>query len=446
MSKTPFRRMTRQLLCGSVAVAGCSLAAPAAEVGTPDPTHREAGPKDFLIGSPLYDATGGPLMRLLDTTSAGRALRDAGFVVGGHVQGGYTYYPQRSANDVIFGRVFDDAYGNAPQLDQIGLSLTRLAARDRFDLGGRVEVLYGYDTFRFHSNGLDAYGGNCGDEDDSARNPEGAAHKPRNQFDLTQAYLDLNVDVGTGLLVRAGKFVTPLGYETIDPTTTPFYSRSYLFGFAKPFTHTGVLLNYRPAAAWDVWGGVVRGWDQSIDDNNGSVSALGRVDWRPNDRLDLRAGAIVGREGTDCGCDECDGDNGSRLLVDLVATYKVTDALGIGAEALYGRSGSADETGGSAEWYGAAGYASYAVSRAVRVNARLEYFRDTDGTRLLTGSDLEVASATVGLTVSPFATGTYLSGLAIQPEVRYDHATTPEFDGGTRKNQVTFGVGVLYAF
>lgn len=411
--------------------------APSTEIAAGDaqPAPYRPGPSDFLLDPAVGDRL---LMQLLGPDSP---LAQAGVQVGGHIQGGYTFNPQRSADDTIFGRVFDDGYGNSPQIDQIALSASRRVARDRWDLGGKVELIYGYDTFRLHANGLDFYGG-C---DEDLVSPERAPHDPRNQFDLTQAYLDLNVPVGNGLLVRAGKFVTPIGYETIDPTTTPFYSRSYLFGFAKPFTHTGILLNYPLDESWSVWGGAVRGWDQALKDNNDSWSLLGRVDWRATERLFLSLSGIFGREADGDGCCCC-GEDSSRLLVDLIASYAVSDRLGLGLEVLYGRSGGADSTGGAAEWFGFAGYASYLISPAVTANARLEWFRDADGVRLLTGSNLELTSITLGLAVRPFGGHRYLSPLTVQPEIRYDHATAPEFDGGTRHNQLTLGVGVLFAF
>jgi len=404
------------------------------------------GASDFLLVPPSHDTlprepADSLLMRLLGGNDPDSSLHRSGLVLSGHAQGGYTYNPNRSSGDVNFGRVFDDSYADAPQIDQLALSVHRRAARDRFDVGGRVEVLWGYDTFRFHSNGLDAYGG-CNEDAD---NPDTAARDPRNQFDLTQAYLDLNFEVGTGLLLRVGKFVTPLGYETIDPTTTPFYSRSYLFGFAKPFTHTGVLLNYRLDDHWEAWGGVVRGWDQSLKDTNGSVSFLGRLDWRPDPRWNVRLGVITGHEGTECDCG-CPGNDANRTLVDLIITHAVTDRFGLGVEALYGRGAKSDENNRSAEWYGVAAYASYKLTGSVRLNARGEWFRDQNGTRLETGSDIDVMSATLGLSITPFSSSTALNGLTIQPEIRYDHATTPEFDGGTSRDQVTLGIGVLYSF
>ena len=52
---------------------------------------------------------------------------------------------------------------------------------------------------------------------------------PEYQFDITQAYIDVNVPMGNGLIIRTGKFVSLMGYETIDPRGNPFYSHSYLF-------------------------------------------------------------------------------------------------------------------------------------------------------------------------------------------------------------------------
>ena len=44
-----------------------------------------------------------------------------------------------------------------------------------------------------------------------------------------------------GIDLKVGQYPTPLGYETIDPSTNPFYSHSYIFQFGLPFKHTGAL-------------------------------------------------------------------------------------------------------------------------------------------------------------------------------------------------------------
>lgn len=387
----------------------------------------------------------GPLMNALDKIGMADGLKGLRVEVNGLAEVGYTYNPDHDTGDDIFGRVFDDEHGDHVQLDQIDLAVERRVRRlsGRWDAGGGLEVVYGYDTFRFHAGGLDFYS-DCDDDEDP--NTADDHTDPLLQFDLLQAYADVNVPVGRGLIVRAGKFVTPLGYETIDPATSPLYSRSYLFGFGKPFTHTGVLANYRLNDSWQMWGGVVRGWDQALEDDNDVVSYVGRIDYAAGSRFEMHFGLIAGPESDNCDCDCPTNNNRYRTLVDLTAGYAVNDRLRLGAEALYGHDGAADNNANAANWYGVAGYLAYRLDKRVTLNGRIEGFYDGDGTRLQTGEDLSLYSATVGLTVVPFPSRAIGSHLRIRPELRYDRADAPEFDGGTEKDQVTAGVDVLFTF
>ena len=88
----------------------------------------------------------------------------------------------------------------------------------QFDVGGRVELLYGGDARFIHSNGIL-------DSQDFFRGPE-------LQFDVPQVYVDVAVPLGNGVRVRAGKF---LFFKQIDPNASVFYSHSYTFGAALPF-------------------------------------------------------------------------------------------------------------------------------------------------------------------------------------------------------------------
>src|SRR5262249_16662516 len=64
--------------------------------------------------------------------------------------------------------------------------------------------------------------------------------------DLQQAYLSYLAPVGSGLHLDAGKFITPLGAEVIDGYDgwNDNATRSFLFGYAIPFTHTGLRASY----------------------------------------------------------------------------------------------------------------------------------------------------------------------------------------------------------
>ena len=88
-------------------------------------------------------------------------------------------------------------------------------------------------------------------------------------FDLKQAFMSWKPSAAWK--IDAGKFTTHVGAEVIEGAdgANDTYSRGLLFGFAEPFTHTGV------RAAWTVNDHVtatmlvVQSWDNVRDNNSG---------------------------------------------------------------------------------------------------------------------------------------------------------------------------------
>src|SRR5437870_5150497 len=74
---------------------------------------------------------------------------------------------------------------------------------------------------------------------------------------------------------------------------------SYLFGYAIPFTHVGVLGAYSLNEKWAITGGITCGWDQATDDNNGAIDGIGQIKWTPNPKWTFYLNAITGPEQTD---------------------------------------------------------------------------------------------------------------------------------------------------
>ncbi len=351
-----------------------------------------------------------------------------GFNIYGFVEGSYTASFNNPPGNFITGRVFDVDHEEV-LLNQVDLSIEKVldcaacAKENRWDVGGKVEVIYGADARFIHANGLNFYGG---------ASPQ---LSPENQFDLVQAYVDVVVPIGNGLLLRGGKFVTLLGYETINPTTDPLYSHSYLFGYAIPFTHTGLLASYNLTDKLSVTGGATRGWEQSLVDNNGSMDALGQVKYIFNEKLTGFFNFVTGPEGASNGL--------WRTVFDGVVVYQMTDALSLGANADYGFEPGASATDNSAEWYGVALYAGYKVCDYLTVNARGEWFADPDQARGLSGNMYEV---TLGLGIKPAPSDKYLSNLLIRPEIRYDYSEDGIFDGGAEDSQWTAAIDAIFTF
>lgn len=393
-----------------------------------------------------------PLMAGLDAIGLARPLEDAGINIGGYAAASVTYYADPiQGSDVQPGRLFDTE-NQDPTINQIGLFVERTVdvTKGNFDLGGRVEVIWGSDARFIHATGLfDHYGNGDPRDFDS----------PDNQFDPVQAYVDAAIPVGNGLRLRVGKFVTPAGYETINPTTTPLYSRGLLFTYLLPFTHTGVLGTYALNDQWSFDAGIVRGWDDALEDkNDDGVTFLARASYTFADKKQaLYTTVTVGPE--------FPADNTTtRSLIDLVYTVKYSDqtTFALQGDLLWetdvdGRTfgdadGNAFNTGDDDGFAaGIGGWASHTYSQFVQINGRLEYLYDGQGFRFppevtpngnINGNN--VYSATLGLTITPFPTDNIGSNLKIRPELRYDYADKAVFGGDN--NQLTFALEGYFTF
>jgi hypothetical protein len=189
-----------------------------------------------------------------------------------------------------------------------------------------------------------------------------------------------NRTCGTQAL-SSGQYPTPLGYETIDPSTNLFYSHSYIFNFGLPFKHTGALTVTHLNDVVDVYAGVDTGTNTTfgrLGDNNGAIGGLGGLN------LTLLGGNLTVLALTHAGPEQATrvlspigvNANGQWCWYnDLLVTWKATDALTLVTEAnlvrdSYGTSGS------PVNGMGLAQYVSYALTDTITLNARAEYWRD----------------------------------------------------------------------
>jgi hypothetical protein len=365
-----------------------------------------------------------PLMSLLDRNGLADTLEDARINIFGYVEGSFEANFMDPAQDINAGRVFDFEQNKQFLFNQFDLAGERtvVADGDQWDIGGRVEILVGEDARFLHANGL-------GDSQDFFNGPDV-------QFDLLQAYADVAVPVGSGLRVRAGKF---LFFKQVDPNASVFYTHSFTFGAALPYTLTGASALYNLSDEWSVEAGINRGWDQALTDNNGAVSFHGRLRHTLNDRTSYALMGIVGPE--------VEGDKSWGATFDFVISHKQTDQLTLLGDVVFGYQPDAPKpTGGStdASWYGVAGYAVYRLNDTYSLGGRAEWYRDSGG--FTTGVDQNLFELTGGVTITPFPHHEIGSNLKIRPELRYDYSTEDYFDGLTEQNQLTFAVDVIFNF
>ena len=312
-------------------------------------------------------------------------------------------------------RVFD-LKQNGVALQQIGLTL---AKQPKEGLGGLINLTLGRDA-----DVINAYGLGLG---------------KGNKIDLTQAFVQYATGPWT---VIGGKYVTLAGAEVIKSPANPNFSHSILFGYAIPFTHTGVRGTYAVDDTLSLIAGVNNGWDDFRDTNGGKTLELGAA-YTPSKMYSLGIQSYTGKERVD-GLTNI-GAEGTRNLIDVVGTFNATEQLTFIVNYDYGSQKNAvlaSGGGGTAKWSGIAGYANYQVNEQWRLSARAEYFNDKDGYRTGVAQKWKEATLTVGYMP--------IKAFELRAEVRADTSNVASFADksgtGASKSQRSYGLQGIYSF
>jgi len=331
-----------------------------------------------------------------------------------YLQGGYTYNGNASSLTGIPGdpgeennlRVFDH------KANSLGLDLAQIVFQKDPALGNtgyKLKISAGESAKFIHSAGLVS---SAGDD----------------PFDVTEAYISYNAAVGKGLRFDVGKMVTYFGAEVIEAIDNPNYSRSLLFNYAIPFTHTGLKTSYGFTDALSASLHIVNGWDNSTDNNSGKCVGLS-VGYAPAEVISGYVNLMTGPE-------KSDNNRDNRTLVDLVATIKPIKPLSIILNYDDAQEDHSAASGGTAKWSGFAGIVKYDINDTYSIAVRGESFDDHDGVR--TGAVQKLIEATVTLELR------LNGGIILRPEYRHDSSNKESFDNGTKKSQDTIALNAMY--
>jgi len=215
-------------------------------------------------------------------------------------------------------------------------------------------------------------------------------------IDLQQAFASYVAPLGTGLRVDAGKFVTHFGAEVIQGYDgwNDNATRSFLFGYAIPFTHLGLRASYTFDPRLAATAMVVNGWDQATDDNR-SKSAGAQLAITPYPAFTLYLNGMVGAEGAN-------NESDLRRMFDVVASLKASRRVTVGVNLDYGEEDGAVPATPSrtAAWSGSAGYLRFTASDRLALIVRGEAFKDRDGVRTRVVQTLSELTLTPELRVS----------------------------------------------
>ncbi len=226
------------------------------------------------------------------------------------------------------------------------------------------------------------------------------------------------------VVIDGGKFVTNTGAEVIEAKDDWLYSRSLLFAFAIPFTHTGLraTIPIPGAAGFSVMGSLFNGWDNPPKPVGPEKTGHLALVYAGPSSTSVTLNVLYGRNPYEAS---------DRLLLDGVAGRSF-GPLSLNVNVDYGSLGGA-------RYWGVAGMARWSfLEDALRLTARGEYLDDRDGIQVATAGNT-YWEGTLGLSI-PMG-----SSAEFRLEGRQDRAKTGDLTPG-RSYQTTVQAAALAWF
>jgi Putative beta-barrel porin-2, OmpL-like. bbp2 len=377
-----------------------------------------------------------------------------GLNIGGWTTQSFTWNTSNPA-DRFNGPVTWTDQANQYQLNQQYLFFDRPTntGGDGWDLGGRVDLLYGTD-YRFTTEaGLE--------------NKINTPNSPYMGLAIPQFYGEVAYN---NLKVKLGHFYSPVGYFVVPTINNFFNTLPYTFQYGEPFTHTGMLATWTANEHWTLGGGFTRGWD-NFSNANPHLGSLATATWT-GDNKDSLAWVWVQSHEPDANSGGIDPPVGgrvytSRFLQTLVYSKPITDKLTWVAQSDLGVQGAAFGAGTrTARWYGLNQYLFYKVSDSWTWGASYEWFRDEEGFRVGAAVPSVFSPNSSGNAVGPGFAGNFCEttwgpqwrpggsqNLLIRPNLRWDwynggrnSAGQLPYDSGTRSQQFIWGTDVTLIY
>lgn len=361
-------------------------------------------------------------------------LESRRITIGGWIDQGFTYNPSSPANKFNGPINFNDR-ANEYQMNQLYLFAERVTKTDGrgFDLGGRVDFLYGTDYRFVQGVGLES---------------NWTQDERFYGLAMPQAYGDVAIN---DLVIRAGRFYCPGGVEAVMATQNFFYSHSYSFQYGSPQTLTGVEGIYKLNDRLNVVAGAHQGWDV-VTKSDAHVGMLMGFNWSIDEKNELGWSILTGDEPGNT-------VNQYRTLSSFVYTHKFTDKFRYMFEGDVGRQEHvvyAHSTINGADWYGLVNYLVYDLNPCWSVGARYEYFVDKDGamvhsdgyphTMPLGGVASDWQELSLGVNYKPN------SNVLVRSEIRWDFcdprvdADDGPFDDYSSRQQILWGTDLIVKY
>ena len=321
-------------------------------------------------------------------------------------------------------RIFDTD-DNTFKLDNTELVFLKETS-DAGDIGFRFDLTFGFSlpeiAQRARSSATDA-----GDDD----------------FDLQQGYVSWKAPIGKGLQLDFGKFITHVGAEVFEGYDgwNMNFSRTFIFGWGIPFTHTGLRATYEFTDKLSVMGMIANNWEEAgVSDNNSDKTFGFQVGYSPTEKIGILFNWAGGNQGTTGAAPSINSN--LRHIFDVVVDLALTGKLSLQLNADLGTEQNAGVTGDTAKWWGFAGIARYDINKWFSMNVRTAHFNDDDGFRLgAVGNKLWEITLTPEFRIN--------QNMVVRFEYRHDQSNLGVFEnsvGAGTSHQDTIAMNALVHF
>lgn len=408
----------------------------------------------FLVaGCLLLPSEGRAQIAVFGSSSGKSGLAEwlSGVTLVGQIEGGIMANPARPDNGINFGNFLAD-HANQVQLNQLEFTLAKAIdpSKSEYQVGFTLEGLYGSDARYYHLLGI-----------------SDRAISDRYQVLPAQAHVDVHLPWLTsgGLDMQAGILQAPMGVETLDPTTRPFYTLAYTSEYSVPFQHVGAMFKWHVDPIVDVTFGIDTGNQTTFGRSDNNHEPAGYFGFNLNGlaggKLNIIELSRVGPENAIVVLGPR-ADSQMRYWNDINAAYQINDKLSVTGEFNY-----LHDDGIRADTYSFVSFLSYKITPSLTFNYRGEIYRDNTGQFVVsflnnTAYMGAIAGATVPAEFAPPTTYgaltlgvTYKPDLGhgvrvfeVRPEIRFDRSlngTTP-FNDGRNTGMFTFGMDGVMGF
>jgi hypothetical protein len=354
------------------------------------------------------------------------------------------FYDVNNANDLHPTGYLWNTSMNQFTLNKVKITLASPAPKtDQWDAAYRVSLMMGQDAAV--DNSSNGGGGNVGYDT------------------IREAYVELNIPIGTGLDFRAGELISLLNYESGDGgAVNANFSQGYQWWYTGNGPEEGIQLAYNFNDMVGVKARVVNGLYNG-ERGSGSKTVMGGIYVNPDKITSLTLLGFGGDQQAGIPNWYLSGASfiGSRQLI---PDYNVTFATELDYFHFSGfDNGGTPFAGGASngEFWSAGGWLTADLTKQVTVALRTEYLDDYTGFGTIYNSP-NPANVEVGAPNQPISI--YTTGMGqrlfdatltldyspvpqfkLQPEIRWND-TSVHNGFGARRNQIILGMGASYLF